>query len=311
MKKFQNRKSRRKEFHQLRQESKKRKGQYVQKIIQAGPKLITRKYITGRIGSKDAKRKRIKPTTETVMKWQDKRACDKVEELLLANFKPGDLWCTFTLPPASTPTADDLKVIQKEFFKELRKYCKKNDIEWKAIGQWGIGKRGNAHLHLVLPKMDSGVVEAFWQDIVGTEQCPYPRVNTRHLSRDYNWRNLADYIVKNGKESFREAKMTKSRYIRTRNLKQPKVEIRIIAAESWTDKPKPKKGYVVDYEHIRNDFTITGFPYQEYTQIRADLVAYEREVEKHEERHGAQKGKNVERKGSRHQSKNRQVHGRR
>lgn len=248
---------------------------YVKKTTIAGPTITIDKYISGRIGTKDQHRVRIHPTEEKVMRWQNKRAERKVYGLLEENFRPDDLWCTFTYAPKTRKTAEEVRRDVDRFMRRVKRIYKKHEKELKSIKTGSIGTKGGIHLHMVLNKDFEGAesaVEKAWQDTVGTAACPFPRVNIRHLDRSHNWNQLAAYIVKNGVEGReREEPIFRHRYSTSRNLRKPKEKVEIVYAKWWTENTKPIKGYEIIKDSQRDTFGKEGYPYQTYTMIRTDV----------------------------------------
>lgn len=253
----------------------KKKGKYVRKkiIVRGGSLVRVTKYISGRIGSRDQRRKKKEATTERVMRWQDKRAEDTVWGLLEENFLPGDIFATLTYPPKTRKKSEEYKADISEFRKRLRREYRKREIPMKYIITAGIGKRGAAHIHGVFNRIDADIIEQVWQDVAGTEACPYPSVNVKYLDRSGNWPRLAAYIIKNGLESFRSGDpIFKRRYIASTNLKKPKVVRTIIRANWWSEVPSHPKGYEVLKDSVRDGMTGAGFPYQTYTLQRIERL---------------------------------------
>lgn len=248
------------------------KGKYIRKTMYAGPLIRRYNYISGRIGKRDKNRKREKPTEEKVKKWQDKRAEEMCIGLLFSNFRPGDLFMTLSYPPKIWKTSEEVREDVNAFRKELRKLYKKSGRELKYILSVGRGKRGRIHFHIILSHIDPAAVEEIWQDVAGTDACPYPSCNTKHLVRNYDWVKLAGYMIKNGLETFRSNDpIYNRRYITSRNLKKPVIKREIINAAHWRKEPKSIKGYRLDKSSIWNGEGLTGFPYQSYTMIRINI----------------------------------------
>lgn len=227
------------------------------------------KYISGRIGSKDQRRIKEASTEERVRKWQDKRAEDTLWGFLEENFNPGDCFFTPTYPPRSRKTSAEVRADMNDFRKRLRKICQKAGIPFKYIMSVGRGKRGAIHSHWVLPRIDTELIEKAWQDVAGTQDCPYPLCNVKHLDRSGEWSRLAAYLVKNGLETFRsEEPIYKRRYIMSQNLRKPKVKTEIIKAGFWKPKPKMPRGFSLLPGSLRSDWAGSGYPYQSYTVVK-------------------------------------------
>ena len=127
----------------------KRKGKYFRKTVFCGRVIRIAKYVSGRMGTKDQRRGREKPTAEKVRRWQDKRAVQNCFDLLHCNFHPGALWMTFTYPPGAKPSSEKVRDDIAAFRKRLRKFCRKAGRALKYILTVGRGKRGAVNFHMV------------------------------------------------------------------------------------------------------------------------------------------------------------------
>lgn len=161
------------------------------------------------------------------------------------------------------------------FMKRVKRIYLQHEAESKWIKTGSIGAKGGIHLHMVMNKAFEGAesaIEKAWQDTIGTKDCPFPRVNIRHLDRSHNWDQLAAYIVKNGVEGRKQGEpIFKHRYSTSRNLRKPKEKTEIIYAGWWSENPKPFKGYEIIKDSQRDTFGKEGYPYQTYTMIRQDV----------------------------------------
>ena len=252
------------------------KGAYIRTewSIPSGKIVIVQKSISGRYGKKDQKRIREKPTEEKVKRWQDKRAEQECLLLLEENFKPGDYFMRFSYPPRTyEKSSEEIRGDWNRFKRKLVRIYKKAGAEFMSIYSIGRGQRGSIHFHAVMSgAVDAAEIERAWQKTVGTEACPYPSCNTRHLDDSGYWPKLASYIIKNGLETFRsDDPILRARYGFTRNLRRPTKKTAIVIADEWTEKPKPKAGYWVDYENMREGFGDMGFPFQNYCQVKIGI----------------------------------------
>ena len=105
---------------------------YLEKVINRGNVMEVQKYMNGRFGKKEHRKKADaqRTTPEEQLRWQGKEAVRKVWRLLRdnSNFRPGDLWTTLTYPAKSTPDSDTVRRNIKELLKRLRR-------EYKKLGQ--------------------------------------------------------------------------------------------------------------------------------------------------------------------------------
>jgi len=251
----------------------KTKSKYVRMIIEAGCTIEIINHISGRLGSRgNGTGRREKPSEDKVKKWQDKRAEDKCRWLLNTNFVPGDLWLKLGWPPRMRKNSEKIRADIREFLKQLRKAFKAAGRTMKYIFSVGRGECSGIHIHMVINRFPSGVIEKIWQDVVGTKQCPYPSVYIRHLDRMRYYPKVAAYIIKNAKETFHSVdRIYNKRYCTTRNLRQPKIKRMILERGHWMKTPREKKGYFLDKDSIRDSETVNGYPYQSYTLVRLQI----------------------------------------
>ncbi len=176
-------------------------------------------------------------------------------------------------PPKTKKSSKEVREDIKSFKKKLRNRYKKAGSELKMILSVGRGQRGAIHLHIVASQdVDARDIESAWQKTVGTDAYPYPHCNTTYLDRSCYWPKLADYLIKNGLETFRsDNPIYKMRYVPTRNLIKPIKTTKQVEADGWLEKPRAKKGYRVDYERLYAGYGITGFPHQSYCQIKLGI----------------------------------------
>lgn len=248
------------------------RNRYLEKIIQCGMVRETIKYFSGRYGARGNGGPKEKPSEDKIVRWQDKRAEDKCRWLINSNFKPGDVFFTGHWAPKVRKTANEVQADVAAFIVELRKAFKKEGKIFRYVFSVGIGERGGIHFHMVMSRMDTEVIQQAWQNIVGTRECPYPSINFKHLDGSCQYRRLAAYIVKNGIESLRsDQPVYKKRYCPSRNLKPPKITVKLVEAKSWRKEPKPHKGYYIDRDSLRTGETIGGYPYQSYAMIRLNI----------------------------------------
>ena len=198
---------------------------YLEKVIDRGNVIEIQKYINGRYGVKEKRKKAAaqRTTPEEQLRWQSKEAMRKVWRLLRdkENFSPGDLWVTLTYPRKSTPDSETVKKNIKEFLKRIRRKYKQAGKECKYIFSVGRGKRGAIHLHMVLTKIDTEILATAWQNIVNHGD--WAHVHIEHLDRSQNWQQVAAYLIKNGEETFlSDDPIIKKRFSASRNLREAK-----------------------------------------------------------------------------------------
>jgi len=246
---------------------------YLEKIIDRGNVIEVQKYTNGRFGKKDNTGKsaaeRVTPAEQ--LRWQSKEAVRKVWRMLRdkANFSPGDLWVTLTYPQKTTPDSETVRRNIKEFLKRMRRQFRKIGKECKYIFSVGRGKRGAVHLHMVMSKIDTEIVSTTWQNIVNGGK--WVHVHTEHLDKSQNWHKVAQYIIKNGEETFlSDDPIIKKRFSSSRNLRDAKPRARIVFARRWKEQPTERKGYYIDHELSYNGVNKYGYPMQYTVYVRLD-----------------------------------------
>lgn len=243
---------------------------YIKKIVKAGNTIEVTKYITSTLGRKNIAGKNPElPPEENIEQKKWKRAEDTCRWYLNENFHPGDLWMRFSYPRGTRKAPLEIRADIEKFLRNLRKLYKKEGKTLKYIYTVGIGSRGGIHFHAVFSDFDAQKIEELWQDVIGTEEVPYPSVNTRHLDRQGHYGDVAAYLIKNAKETYgTENQIFGNRYCASRNLSPPKIKRIEVKAGGWVKNPKPKKGYYILKNSVQEGKNEKGFLYQSYIMVR-------------------------------------------
>lgn len=208
------------------------------------------------------RKKKENPTPKQVQDNNDRIAIKKLTRVINANFGPGDYHVVLTDAKGMTE-AEALKE-RKLFLRRMRRKYKKAGSEMKAV--WATEMDPRSHHHLIMSNIDI-------QQIV--KQWPHGRVNVLPLDDARDYTKLAEYLIKQTNEAFRDpSRATRQRYGRTRNLEDPvlvKQEAR--ASDFNINKIRPVKGYHLDPDSIE-EYTnpITGIPTITYRMIADDAV---------------------------------------
>lgn len=236
---------------------------YVKKTWFYKDHIEIKKYHTSRYGVKGEKRDRkCKPTDEAVKKANERNAVAKLRRLLENNFEAGDHHMVLTYKAESRPDPEEAKVILRNFFAKLRRFYKKQGIECKYIitTEW---KAKAIHHHVVIndcPGLSKFIASAWI----------YGGARFTALYADYEYDGLAEYLIKETKETFRDNdSYMRQRYSCSKNLDKPEEVVEIIKADIWKDDPVvPKslseKGWYLVKDSIDNGIDIIGYPYQSY-----------------------------------------------
>lgn len=231
-----------------------------------GNRIEVKKCHSSRYGVKGEKRSgRIKPTEEAVRQANERNARAALKRLLINNFDEGDWHNVLTYSPEERPDVMQAKKVLKRFFEKLRRFYKKQGLELKYIitTEW---KAKNIHHHIVMNDVPglSKFIRYAW---------PYGGVHMEPLYANYEYEGLADYLIKETCETFRDPlNPFRQRYSTSKNLEKPIEEVEIIKANSWRSEPTVPKslaaaGYYIDKNSIYSGIDICGYPFQSYTMI--------------------------------------------
>lgn len=231
---------------------------YKEQTWHIGEYVIIKKFHTHRFPGRRKKRER--PTSEQVMRYNIKLREEKVQLLILENFKEHDLWVTLTYAKNYDRPKDtnEAKKIMQRFLRRLKAWYKRSGEELKWIGVTEKGKKGSFHHHLLLNRIPGlhEKIEELW--LRG-----HPQVTGLYEEEAY--RKLAEYIVKS--ETKDEGEFLK--YSRSRNLKVSKPQERIIKSSTFVKEPKEKAGWVLLPKTLDSGVNpVTGFIYQRYIMKR-------------------------------------------
>lgn len=232
---------------------------YEQERIEAGNCILVKNRHSRRNSSvKRPRGKKREVTPEEIARVNLNNARKKLQVLVNANFTIGDLWFDLHYNHREEPGS------LEQAGKDLTKYLRKVRDEFKAAGDdlkyiavTERGKEGKIHHHVL---MNAGVlsmerVGMIWGMGYGRFEFVY--------SADLT--TLADYIFKQGEQSFREDDTaSRKRWRSSKNLVRPQPKQKRIKASTWKDVPQPPKGYIVVADSIRMGFDFFGFPWMEY-----------------------------------------------
>lgn len=250
---------------------------YLRKTVKHGKIIEVQKYFNGRYMRKKGNAPPIGETPPEQKKWQEKNAIRKVWRLLDENFGKGDLWTTLTYPAGTKPAAQQVRDDLQHFLRKLRAAYKKAGKVLKYIYSAGRGKRGAAHIHMVLPKFDIDAVRDIWAAIVNAGE--YVRCDFKPLAKEKDYYKLAGYIIKNSKEDFESADpVYKKRYCASRNLTKPKEKTEKINHRTWKKDAPEKKGYYIDKARSWAGVNCFGYPVQYTVYVELGGTPLEKET---------------------------------
>jgi len=233
---------------------------------------------TGKYGAPgQARAKRQKATAVQIAKQNQRNREKGIRRLIKKNFFPNDYWITLTYRKGERPP--DIEAAKRDFrifLDRLRRRYKKKGAVLKWILVIEVGSRGGIHHHLIVNRVPDG-------DILITKCWDHGGVHLELLYQRGDFRDLADYIAKqpDPDDAIRE-----KYFSRSRNLEIPIPERRIMKRPTWSENPKPPKGYYLEKESLYQGINpVTGHRYRHYTFIKM------------EERKGYGRGKPIHRNG--------------
>ncbi|MBO7732653.1 MAG: hypothetical protein J6S67_08880 [Methanobrevibacter sp.] len=270
---------------------------YVNKVLIAGEYVLIKNYTPRLFGAPGKKRREKKMETPKAMaRYNNQKRAEKLQLLMLLNFEKG-YHVTLDYPKESRPQTykEAEENLMKSLFKISRRLRKKGK-KFKYIAITERGRRREALHHHLIIESDHIVLQEL-SDVWG---------NHLKLSQMYEegaYKDLAEYFCKI--ETKEEQKKGKSKYHRSRNLKEPQAKSQIIAGPLKDELYIPK-GYELVPESASSGFNdFAGIRYQKYMIKKAAALDSEKTLNKREDipkkRSFWEKLKNKFRKGKRHE----------
>ena len=159
---------------------------------------------------RSTRKKRFKPTRESMAIYNEQRAAKWLEELAETNFTDNDFFITLSYQDKYLPRSDKEALDEaKKYIRRLQYHCKKNNIpEPAAIWNIEKSKAGRYHHHMIIKcALSRDFIERKWGK---------GRINTRRLQFDENGlAGLSEYIQKF------KSRVGVRRWHSTHNLKKP------------------------------------------------------------------------------------------
>lgn len=225
---------------------------YVNKIHKAGDYVLVCNYTPRGFGAPARRRrKKEKETPKAMAKYNNNKRAEKLQLLMLINFDRG-YHVILDYPKHNRPESyQEAEDNLKRCLYKVSRRLKAKDRKFKYIAITERGKRREAlHHHMIIEK-DPYILEeltAVWGNHIKFSQ----------MYEEGAYKDLAAYFCK--VETKEELTKGKSKYHRSRNLKEPDVRLRIVEGPLQDDPVIPK-----GYELIRDSY-IGGF--NEFAGIR-------------------------------------------
>lgn len=208
-----------------------------------------------------------KKTPEEIQEANRRQAAKKLERLINANFRPGDLHTTLTYTREMRPDKQEAQRRLGNFLDWMRTRYRKIGKKFKYIVATEYERKA-IHHHVILNNVNDGketsvdYIRRYWK--------AYGHPKFSPLYDDAEYSQLADYLIKETDKTFRDPDSpVKQRYSCSRNLVQPKVSRRDVKTRrGWEKDPKPWKGYYIKKDSLYNGCDKLGYEYQSYVMVK-------------------------------------------
>lgn len=240
----------------------KKKRKYLMNVIKAGDTIEIYKTQSSRYGYKIPRSENIAKTPEDVYKNNQRLAEDHLRQLINANFKNDDLHAILKYRADQRPeTPKQAQRDVKVWVDKMRKALKRMKMEFKYIYAVEIGERGAVHIHVVMNCVDVRLIRRLWG---------FGTVYLVSLYTDGQYRELANYIIKQTSKMYQRKGWSGRRYTPSKNLIKPESKKKEVTAKKWRKKPTVPKGYLLDpsFPLVNGRCEVTGIEYQRYGLIK-------------------------------------------
>jgi len=232
-------------------------GMYITRWYKAGEYLFIRKYSARVFGAPGKKRtKRMRDTPKAMTKYNNLKRSEKLQMLMLVNFDKG-YHVTLDYPKDQRPeTYQEAEDNLRKCLYKVSRRLKRKDRQFKYISITERGKRAAALHHHVIIEGDSLILDeliSVWGN----------HIKISRMYEEGAYKDLADYFCKI--ETKEELTKGKSKYHRSRNLKEPLQRV-AFAEGQIRDDPDIPEGYRLIPDTLVNGFNeFIGVRYQHYT----------------------------------------------
>jgi len=234
---------------------------FIQAETRAGRTLIVEQYQASRFNIKNTPRLPSGEMSEAHEKANARREVRELTIKINANFNPGDYHLVLDYASAERPQkVADAKEDRNYFLRRLRYLSKKAGLPLKYIivTEWG-SRGGGLHHHLVINKaLDTELIRKIWKK---------GRVHFNSLDDKGDYSELAAYLLKTRAE-FKRRGGSGRQWSGSRNLIRPVTHKKVIRMDTYYNKPKPRKGYILNPDSEKEGFTKDGFPYRSCVFIK-------------------------------------------
>lgn len=235
---------------------------YINKLSKAGDYVLVSNYTPRFFGHPGKKRReKMRATPKAMAKYNNHKRAEKLQLLILLNFDKG-YHITLDYPKDERPeTYEAAESNLKKFLYKMSRRQKAKGGKFKYIAITERGKRREAlHHHMVIegdPLLLKEVTK-LWGNHIKISQ----------MYEEGAYKDLADYFCKI--ETKEEQTKGKSKYHRSRNLKEPTTKSRIVTGP-LNNEPYVPQGYDLVNDSLVNGFNeFAGIRYQRYMIKRSE-----------------------------------------
>lgn len=235
---------------------------YMKTICRAGRTKEIAKFYTYWLQPKGRKRKpRVNPTTQQQKDINDRHLVRRLTRLLNANFNGNCWYITFDYRKEDRPKdAAELHRHEQALLRKLRAIYGKAELVFKYIWTAEVGKRGGAHIHMVVSPIDIRMLRNVWK---------YGWTTIKPMDPSGQYRRLAEYFIKYfQKTRGTDGQLQKKSYNPSKNLIRPMPKKRPMKGNRFSRKIKVPAGWYLDKDSLREGITSDGYEYIYYTLIK-------------------------------------------
>ena len=198
-------------------------------------------------GNHLGRNERGQPTLEDIKKNNLRRAARDLRRKIDANFSEGDIYLTLTYRKEEVRTWEESQKDIRKFLRNMAYRYRKRGQPFKWIKASGLTKKGKAHHHVIVNKIEGldylAEVKKLWKYGRGQQELLY--------EDEERYQRLADYLVKHKAETGEdtgEDVINRKAYSCSRNLKKPRVKIRVISEKALYRQPRVPTGYRLQWD---------------------------------------------------------------
>ena len=236
---------------------------YVKKTVTAGSVIEVKKLYTSRIHTAGIPRAENRDkTSDAQAKANERKSEDRLRWKLNANFGYQDYHLVLHYRD-KLQTMEQILKDRNLFLSLLRKECQTRGIKLTYIACTETKRMTNVHHHIIVNEIDLKLIQDIWAKVEEGGN-----ISIRPLDQRGNHEELASYLIKESRSTMKRTEVKRGkRFSCSQNLVMPVPEYETVAASSWREEPKPKKGYSLykfkDGATTRSGWSDTmGYPWQ-------------------------------------------------